>query len=74
MSDENNEILSKWAEFKLMVESLEYDVNKNARGVSAAGIRVRKGLRAVQGVAKELVKLTLEADKAKKEEKSTDTK
>jgi len=69
MSDENA-VLSKWAELKSLIELLEFDVNKNSKGVSAAGIRVRKGLRSLQVVAKELVKLTLEADKAKKEDKT----
>ncbi len=61
MSD--NAILSKWSEIKSLVESLEVDVAKNARGVAAAGVRARKGLRLLQATAKQLVKLTLEADK-----------
>lgn len=68
MSDDNV-ILSKWSELKLLVEALEADVNKNAKGVAAAGVRVRKGLRALQASAKELVKTTLENVKNKKEEK-----
>ena len=69
MSD-GNTILSKWNELKSLLEVLEHDVNKNVRGVTAAGIRVRKGLRSVQASTKELIKLTLEADKSKKEDKS----
>lgn len=69
MSD-GNTILSKWNELKSLLEVLEHDVNKNVRGVAAAGIRVRKGLRSVQASTKELIKLTLEADKSKKEDKS----
>lgn len=68
MSDENL-ILSKWAELKSLVEALELDVNKNAKGVAAAGVRVRKGLRLIQSSAKQLVKITLENVKEKKEEK-----
>jgi hypothetical protein len=68
MSDENV-VLSKWSELKSLVESLEADVAKNAKGVAAAGVRTRKGLRTLQGVAKDLVKLTLETDKASKTEK-----
>lgn len=67
MSD--NPIASKWNELKTLVESLEADVAKNAKGVAAAGVRSRKGLRQLQATAKELVKLTLETDKSKKEEK-----
>lgn len=65
MSD--NPIVSKWNELKTLVESLEADVAKNAKGVAAAGVRARKGLRQLQASAKELVKLTIETDKAGKE-------
>lgn len=68
MSDDNV-VLAKWNELKTLVESLEPDVTKNAKGVAAAGVRVRKGLRHLQTVAKEFVKLTLETDKASKSEK-----
>jgi len=63
MSDSDNAVLSKWAELKSLVEALELDVAKNAKGVAAAGVRTRKGLRQLQTSAKELVKLTLETDK-----------
>jgi hypothetical protein len=67
MSD--NPVLAKWSELKSLVEALEVDVAKNARGVAAAGVRTRKGLRQLQVCAKELVKLTLELDKADKPSK-----
>lgn len=67
MSD--NPIASKWNELKTLVESLEADVAKNAKGVAAAGVRARKGLRQLQASAKELVKLTLNTDKSEKEAK-----
>lgn len=60
------EILSKWNDLKSLFESLELDVAKNARGVSAAGVRARKGLRVLQAQTKELVKLMLETEKASK--------
>lgn len=66
MSD--NPIVSKWNELKTLVESLEADVAKNAKGVAAAGVRARKGLRLLQAKSKELVKLTLETDKSEKQE------
>jgi len=62
----DNLVLTKWAELKALVESLEADVAKNARGVAAAGVRVRKGLRQLQAVSKDLVKTTLELDKSNK--------
>jgi hypothetical protein len=61
-----NDVLNKWNELKVLVEALELDVTKNARGVAAAGVRARKGLRALQGKSKELVKLTLELEKSSK--------
>jgi hypothetical protein len=66
--DQDNHVLLKWSEIKETIESLELDVVKSARGVTAAGIRARKGLRILKSKAQELVKLTLEA-KVKKEEK-----
>ena len=65
MSD--SPVLLKWNELKSLFESLEVDVTKNARGVAAAGVRSRKGLRQLQTTAKELIKLTLELDKSDKE-------
>jgi hypothetical protein len=62
----DNVVLGKWAEVKALVDSIELDVHKNAKGVAAAGTRVRKGLRDLKKVASELVKTTLETDKAKK--------
>lgn len=67
MSD--NVILDKWNELKALVETVEVDVTKNAKGVAAAGVRARKGLRALQAEAKALVKLTIETEKANKTDK-----
>lgn len=63
MSD--NQVLAKWEDLKSLVESLEHDVAKNAKGTAAAGVRVRKGLRELKSKAAELVKLTIELDKKK---------
>lgn len=64
----DNDVLAKWNDLKALVEALEVDVAKNARGVAAAGVRARKGLRALQGKSKELVKLTIELEKTSKTE------
>lgn len=64
----DNDVLSKWSDLKALVEALEVDVSKNARGVAAAGVRARKGLRALQGKSRELVKLTIELEKSSKQE------
>jgi hypothetical protein len=61
------EVLNLWNELKQIVEDLEVDVAKNARGVAAAGVRARKGLRTLQKKAKDLVKLTIELEKNSKE-------
>lgn len=66
--ESENVVLEKWAEIKALVESLELDLQKNARGVAAAGVRVRKGLRDLKTRAADLVKTTVELDKTKKGE------
>lgn len=63
MSDSN--IANKWQEIKTLIESLEVDVVKNANGNASAGVRARRGLRALKGEAAALVKLSLERDKNK---------
>ena len=62
----DNLITAKWNELKALVDALEPDVAKNAKGVAAAGVRARKGLRQLQTNARDLVKLTLNTDKEKK--------
>ena len=62
----DNSVTAKWDELKALVATLELDLQKNARGVAAAGVRVRKGLRDLKARAAELVKMTVELDKAKK--------
>lgn len=69
MSDSESTIITKWNELKSVIENLEADVIKNAKGVAAAGIRTRKGLRLLQVASRQLVKLTLETDKLNKSEK-----
>lgn len=62
-------VLSLWESVKTLVNELEVDVVKNAGGVAAAGVRARKGLRALKTAASQLVKLTVEEDKKRKEKK-----
>ena len=42
------DFLEKWEELKVLIESLELDVRKNANGNKSAGVRARKGLRLVK--------------------------
>jgi hypothetical protein len=63
-------VAAKWAEVKAMVDELELDVQKNSRGNAAAGVRTRKGLRALRKKVTDLVKLTVSLDKEKKAAKA----
>ena len=62
----SNPVIEKWAELKTIIESIDLDFHKNANGNASAGVRARKGLRLLKTSAAELVKLTVEVDKAKK--------
>tara|TARA_Y100000593_G_C4191468_1_gene277126 strand:+ start:585 stop:758 length:174 start_codon:yes stop_codon:yes gene_type:complete len=57
-------MLDEWTELKVLVESLELDVHKNASGNKSAGVRARKGLRLLKQRAAELVKTSLETSKS----------
>ena len=59
----NSNLLNSWNELKVLVESLELDVHKNASGNKSAGVRARKGLRLLKSKASELVKESLSSDK-----------
>ncbi len=58
-----SKVIEKWEELKVLVESLELDVHKNARGNKSAGTRARKGLRLLKNAAADLVKTSLEEGK-----------
>lgn len=64
--ESDNQVIAKWTELKQIVEALELDVVKNAKGVAAAGVRARKGLRDLKAKAADLVKTTVDLDKAKR--------
>jgi len=66
----NQTILDLWHELRVMVDALEQDVNKNARGVGAAGGRTRKGLRLLRKKIVELSKASLQQVHDKKTQKS----
>lgn len=59
----NESLLSQFEELKLLVETLQTDVVKNAQGNKSAGIRARKGLREAKKLASTIVKTSLESDK-----------
>jgi len=68
--DTENQVLAKWNEVKALVDALELDVVKNSSGVAAAGVRARKGLRELKAKVADLVKTTVELDKANKATKT----
>lgn len=65
----DNKVIAQWTEIKALIDTLELDIAKNARGVAAAGVRARKGLRNLKKAADALVKTTVVLDKAKRAEK-----
>ena len=56
----------KWNEIKVLVETIDLDVHKNANGNASAGVRARKGLRVLKSAASDLVKSTISAEKDRK--------
>lgn len=67
--ENENTVLAKWEELKVLVASIELDVHKNANGNSAAGVRARGGLRTLKQLASSIVKITVDRDKIKKAKK-----
>ena len=56
-------LVDQWNEFKVLIESLEIEIHKNANGNKSAGVRARKGLRLAKKHASDLVKESLATDK-----------
>jgi hypothetical protein len=63
----SEELTSKWAELKTLVESLELDVLKQANGNASAGVRARRGLRLLKNEVADIVRVSLATEKARKE-------
>ena len=63
-------VVAKWEEVKAAVAALDLDLQKNAKGNAAAGVRTRKGLRSLRKVVTEIVKLTVAQDKDRKAAKA----
>lgn len=59
----NDSLVESFEELKVLVESLQVDIVKNASGNKSAGVRARKGLRTLKKLASELVKDSLSSDK-----------
>ena len=56
-------IIDQWNEIKVLVETLDLDVVKNANGNKSAGVRARRGLRLLKTKSSELVRETIDSDK-----------
>ena len=62
-----SDIIDTWEQLRVMVEMIDLDIRKNAvKGNKSAGTRARKDLRKLKSMASDLVKLSLESDKARK--------
>lgn len=71
----DSKVLDSWTAFCLEVQALEKDVNKNVQKRNcSAGVRVRKGLRALKKHLSALVAETQVADKAVREERKAAAK
>jgi len=62
----NNSINDAWRRVKILVESMEVDIQKNASGNVSAGVRARRGLRLLKKEAATLVKSMVEVEKNRK--------
>ena len=62
----SSHVLDQWNEIKVLVESLDLDVRKNANGNASAGVRARRGLRVLKTKSAGLVKKTIEVEKDRK--------
>jgi len=60
----NENLIEHFEELKVLVETLQKDVVKHSQGNKSAGVRARKGLRQVKKMASDIVKLSIETDKA----------
>ena len=57
-------VVNSYERLRVLIESLELDVHKSARGNKSAGVRVRKGLRTLKREATDLVRASLESSKS----------
>ena len=71
MDNHQPTVMDIWEAFKVLVETVEEDVHKNAiKGNQAAGVRVRKGVRQLRSLGAELIKATHAAREAVKLERA----
>lgn len=66
----SEDIYVKWSEIRAMVEQLDEDIAKNARGTVAAGVRARRGLRDMRKRISVIVKQMVAQDKETRDAKA----
>jgi hypothetical protein len=62
----NSAIAEAWNRVKVLVESMEIDIQKNAGGNVSAGVRARRGLRNLKKETAALIKSMVEVEKNRK--------
>lgn len=62
----NDSILEAWNKVKVLVDSMDIDIHKNAGGNVSAGVRSRRGLRSLKKEAAALIKSMVEVEKSRK--------
>jgi hypothetical protein len=62
----NSTIAEAWNRVKVLVESMEIDIQKNAGGNVSAGVRARRGLRNLKKETAALIKSMVEVEKNRK--------
>jgi Holliday junction resolvasome RuvABC DNA-binding subunit len=73
MSEDKKTVSELWVELKATMEALEKDVMKNTEKSNvSAGVRLRKGVRALRAVGAELIRSTTQADKDLKEKRKAE--
>ena len=65
-----SQVLSKWEEIVVLVQTIEIDVRKSARGNASAGVRARKGLRKLKEWSADLVRTMIAERKISEVEES----
>jgi len=63
----NDKIIKLWNELRVIFDSIENDIQKNAAGNASAGVRSRRGFRFLKKRITDLIKETIEVEKARKE-------
>jgi hypothetical protein len=68
--DTCKQLLEKWDELRVLVESMDLDIRKNAvKNNQSAGLRARRGLRLLKKLAHEILMSSVDEDKRRSKER-----